>query len=176
MSTASDSSADRPHLPALLRLAAQYMSERLARWLADSGFEGIQPAHSAVIQPLWAASEGVRNTELAQMSRITKQSMSALVADLETGGYVERVDDPDDARATRLRLTARGRAYARAVRAHAAEIEAEWERRIGAQRVTQLRATLDLLRTEVFQAEESRDTRVARAAPTRGSRRPGARR
>jgi hypothetical protein len=53
-----------------------------------------------------------------------------------------------------VRLTAHGRAYGRAVRAFARSIEAEWAERIGAQRVDELRATLELLRTKVFSADE----------------------
>jgi hypothetical protein len=39
------------------------------------------------------------------------------------------------------------------VRAFALEVEAEWAGRIGAKRIDELRATLDLLRTGVFLAE-----------------------
>ena len=143
-----------PLLGALLRLASQAMTERFNRWIESSEFEGIQPAHSAAIQPLWEAHDGARITALARASRITKQSMSALIADLEAAGYVERVDDHDDARASRVRLTTRGRAYGRAVRAFARSIESEWAEQIGAQRVEELRATLLLLRTKVFLADE----------------------
>jgi DNA-binding MarR family transcriptional regulator len=143
-----------PLLGGLLRLASQAMTERFNVWIKSSGFTDIQPAHSAVIQPLWEAADGARITALARVSRITKQSMSALIADLEAAGYVERVDDPDDARATRVRLTSHGRAYGRAVRAFARSIEAEWAQRIGTQRVEELRDTLQLLRTKVFLAEE----------------------
>ncbi len=155
-------------LGALLRLASQFMTERFAGWIADSKFEGVQPAHSAVIQPLWEIPEGARVTTLARASRITKQSMSALVSDLEAGGYVERVADPDDARAVRVRLTGRGRIYARAVRAFARSIEAEWAERIGAQRVAALRATLEELRETVLLADSA-------AAPAPGARRRGRR-
>jgi DNA-binding MarR family transcriptional regulator len=154
MSSAKLRNADGPLLGALVRLASQFMTERFTRWLAESKFEGVQPAHSAAIQPLWAVPDGARVTALARASRMTKQSMSALVADLEALGYVERVDDPDDARAMRVRLTAQGRAYGRAVRAFGRSIEAEWAERIGARRVDDLRATLELLRTTVFIAEE----------------------
>jgi DNA-binding MarR family transcriptional regulator len=151
----SSTSTNRgPLLGALLRLASQAMTERFNRWIESSEFEGIQPAHSAAIQPLWEAHDGARITALARASRITKQSMSALIADLEAAGYVERVDDPDDARASRVRLTTRGRAYGRAVRAFARSIESEWAEQIGAQRVEELRATLQLLRTKVFLADE----------------------
>jgi DNA-binding MarR family transcriptional regulator len=143
-----------PRLGALIRLTAQMMTEQLTRWIAESGFTGVQPAHSAVFQPLWELPEGARVTTLARASRMTKQSMSTLIADLVAGGYVERLEDPDDARASRVRLTARGRAYAKAVRAFALRIEADWAERIGVQRVEELRATLELLRTKVFLAEE----------------------
>ncbi len=130
------------------------MAEQFARWLADSGFEGVQPAHSAAIQPLWEMMpRSARIGALARASRMTKQSMSTLISELEAAGYVERVADPDDARATRVRLTARGRAYARAVRAFARGIEAEWGENIGVQRIAELRATLELLRRTVFRAD-----------------------
>ena len=66
----------------------------------------------------------------------------------------EHHGDPDDARATRVRLTARGRSYARAIRTLARDVEAEWADRIGAQRIAQLKETLELLRTEVFAADD----------------------
>lgn len=143
-----------PQLGALLRLAAQTATDEFARWIATSGFEGIKPAHSTVIQPLWELPEGARITTLARASRITKQSVSALVDDLEGWGYVARVEDPDDARAIRVRLTPQGRSYAQAARAFARSVEADWAKRIGARRVADLRATLEILRTEVFLPEE----------------------
>jgi DNA-binding MarR family transcriptional regulator len=130
------------------------MTEQLAGWIASSGFEDLQPAHSAAIQPLWEMPEGARITTLARAARITKQSMSALVSDLEEAGYVERVEDPDDARAIRVRLTSRGRAYGRAVRTFVRSIEAEWAERVGVARIAEFRETLELLRQTVFLAEE----------------------
>ena len=85
----------------------------LVAWLADSRYRELQPAHCAAIQPLWERAGGARLTELARASRITKQSMGALVDELERHGYVERVADPDDGRASRVRLTTRCRALAR---------------------------------------------------------------
>ena len=154
MSSHNAESHGGPLLGALLRLASQFMSERLAKWIEGSGFKGVQPAHSAAIQPLWERPGGARITQLARASRMTKQSMSALVSDLEAAGYIERVKDPDDARAIRVRLTAQGRSYARAVRAFSRSIEAEWAARIGSQRMEDLCATLELLRTTVFVAHE----------------------
>ncbi len=80
--------------------------------------------------------------------------MSALVSDLEVAGYVERVADPADARASRVRLTSHGRAYGRAVRAFARSLEAEWASHVGAQRIDELCSTLEELRCKVFLAED----------------------
>jgi DNA-binding MarR family transcriptional regulator len=118
------------------------MSQELARWLAESGYADLQPAHSAAIQALWARPEGARLTTLARTARMTKQSMGALVDHLSRTGYVERVEDPEDHRASLVRLTARGRAYAKAVRAFARRVEADWGRRIGDLRLRDLKETL----------------------------------
>ena len=143
----SNRSDHGPMIGALLRIAAQAMTQRYARWLETSGFEHIQPAHAAAIQPLWELPEGARITALAAAARITKQSMSALVDHLETHGYVERIDDPDDARATQVRLTSRGRAYVRAARAFGRALELELVEQLGARRVEDLRETLELMRS-----------------------------
>jgi DNA-binding MarR family transcriptional regulator len=120
------------------------MVEEYTEWLATSPYRDIQPAHAAAIQPLWNCPEGARLTTLAQNARITKQSMSALVDSLEQGGYVERVEDPDDGRASRIRLTSRGHRFARDARTFAREFERRLAARIGLNRLADLRTTLGL--------------------------------
>jgi len=132
-------------LPALLRLSHQKLIQEFGRWLVETGHEDVQPAHSAAIQALVGRPEGERLTALAQTARITKQSMGALVDHLEQRGYVERVADPDDGRAQRVRLTAKGRGYAEHVRGFARKVESDWARRVGARRVEELRRTLSEL-------------------------------
>lgn len=131
-----------PRLGALLRLAYQQATQEMSRQLEESGHGVVQVAHLAVIQPLWDEPEGARLTTLAAAGRMTKQSMSALVDHLERHGYVERGDDPDDARASRIRLTAKGRALAKANRAFIRTLEARWGERVGHDRIEQLRETL----------------------------------
>ena len=136
---------DAPRLPALIRLAQQSLHQSLARWLSESPYADLQPAHTAATQALWSRPDGARLTALAQHARITKQSMGALIDHLSGTGYVERVDDPDDGRASRVRLTARGRAFVEDVRTFARRVEAEWAARVGARRLEELRHTLTLL-------------------------------
>lgn len=145
----SNKSTSTPGLGALLRVASQAMTGRLAEWLASSDYADLQPAHSAAIQPLWANPRGTRVTDMARAARVTKQSMSVLVEHLVERGYVERLPDPNDARAARLRLTARGRAFATAVRALSRRIEEDWARQVGTKRIEALIETLDLLRTKL---------------------------
>ena len=128
-------------------LANAAMVEEYLSWLATSPYRDIQPSHAAVIQPLWQRRGGARLTALAKTARITKQSMGALVDSLEQGGYIERVDDPDDRRASRIRLTPRGRSFARDLRAFARELESRLAKRMGPRQLEQLRTELKLLLT-----------------------------
>lgn len=129
----------------MFRLIHSAMAQEYARWLETTDYHDVRPAHAAVLQPLWQAPEGERLTALASTANITKQSAGALVDSLVASGYVERVPDPEDARAVRVRLTARGRRYVRDVRGFGRELETRLARQLGAGRVRNLRSTLDLL-------------------------------
>jgi len=131
-----------PLLGALLRRCHQALVGEVTRGLTQAGYAEFQPAHNVVVRPLWDHPEGVRSTELAARARITKQSVGAIVDQLEGLGYVERVDDPADSRAKRVRLTKRGRDMGRASRAVVRRVEVDWARRIGAERLEGLRDTL----------------------------------
>ena len=144
--SSDDSAGERgPTLGALFRLVHAAMVQEYARWLAASPYRDLQPAHAAVIQPLWQNPQGVRLTELARTARITKQSMGALVHALERSGYVERVADPEDRRAARIRLTVRGRRYARDVRKFGRDVEARLADALGSKPLEELRGTLQTI-------------------------------
>jgi DNA-binding MarR family transcriptional regulator len=121
------------------------MMGEVTRGLADAGFPEIQPHHAVVTRPLWDFPTGLRSTELAAKAGITKQSIGAIVDQLEALEIVERVEDPEDKRAKLVRLTKRGREAARLSRALVRHVEADWARRIGAKRVSELRETLTAL-------------------------------
>jgi DNA-binding MarR family transcriptional regulator len=167
-----------PRLGALLRFAWEALHERTLVWLKESGHEAIQFAHLQVNQPLWDAPKGLRLTALARARRITKQSMSALVDHLEKEGYVERVADPDDARAVRVRHTARGRRFAHGIRDFLEGVEADWSKRIGARHFEELRTALELLRRSLFASYRAADRgdnegiEPSPVAPIRPSRLP----
>ncbi|HEY8491300.1 MAG TPA: MarR family transcriptional regulator [Dehalococcoidia bacterium] len=131
---------DQRMLGALLRIPFQALVARIHRDLAAAGYGDLRPAHFTVFQHL--DREGSRLTELADRAQITKQSMGYLVDYLERRGYVERVPDPQDARARVVRPTERGRDVERRARATIREVEREWAERLGERRVRELHETL----------------------------------
>lgn len=133
----------RPNLGILLRGPYQEISRRIAAELANAGFEDIRPAHTPVFQHIKA--EGSRLSDLAQRAQLTKQSMGYLVDYLEERGYVERMADPSDRRASLIFLTERGWDEVRAALKILASIEEEWARSLGTRDMQQLRKLLTRL-------------------------------
>jgi DNA-binding MarR family transcriptional regulator len=130
-------------LIALLQDVQRQMQDELHSRLARRGYAEIRPAHGCVFGNM--RPHGVRLTDIAERSRITKQSVGEIVTNLEDLGYVERVPDPEDRRAKLVRLTKHGQEVQDAALATFAEIEAEWGGRIGAKKVAALRAALEEL-------------------------------
>lgn len=56
------------------------------------------------------ANDGVRIGELAHLSRVTQPGMTRLIAQMDSAGLVERGPDPEDSRATVVRITPEGEA------------------------------------------------------------------
>ncbi|MBV8758284.1 MAG: MarR family transcriptional regulator [Deltaproteobacteria bacterium] len=110
----------------------------------DEGFAArdLPRLQGTVTQPLFDHAAGLRLTELAQLAGISKQAMAEAVDAMEAAGYVERIADPDDGRARRIRLTRRGRDAGFYARQLVREVEARWEARVGKAKVTALRETL----------------------------------
>jgi DNA-binding MarR family transcriptional regulator len=129
-----------PNLGILLRAPFQEVVRRVSAELAEAGFDDLRPAHTAVFQHI--APEGSRLTDLAERAQITKQSMGYLVDYLEQRGYLERRPDPSDRRAALVCLTDRGWAEVRAAMAIIRNVEREWTRALGKQRMRQLRELL----------------------------------
>jgi DNA-binding MarR family transcriptional regulator len=127
----------------LLTLVQRSLQDELHARLHAQGWPEARPAHGCVfgnMQP-----HGVRLTDIADRSRITKQSVGEIVTNLEELGYVERIPDPEDKRAKLVRLTPLGQEVQAAARKAFAEIEAEWGERIGKKKVADLRAALEEL-------------------------------
>lgn len=93
-------------LPLLLVGAFRSLIDELHRTLADNGHGDARPLHGFALQAI--GYDGTTVSELGRRLAVTKQAAAKTAASLERIGYVSREPDPVDARAVRLRRTARG--------------------------------------------------------------------
>ncbi|MEV7990274.1 MarR family transcriptional regulator [Micromonospora sp. NPDC085948] len=89
-----------------VQLSARVQRE-IFRHSAEHGFDDVRPRHGAVLAYLDA--EGTRPGELARLAGRNKQTMGAILDELERLGYVRRTPDPADRRAKLIVPTDRGR-------------------------------------------------------------------
>jgi DNA-binding MarR family transcriptional regulator len=98
------------------------------------------PREYGVLYALSVAPDGLRITELLDDVLLTQPGMSRLIARLEARGLVERLDDPDDARACRVRLTPAGvHAQRRVGLAHGRHVAELMTRALSREQLEQLR-------------------------------------
>jgi DNA-binding MarR family transcriptional regulator len=110
----------------------------------DGDWGDLLPREYGVLYALSGAADGLRMSNLCDDVLLTQAGISRLVSRLETRGLVERRDDPDDARAQRIRLTARGADEQRRVgRAHARHVATAMTRALGP---AQLETVIELSR------------------------------
>ncbi|MEV4118778.1 MarR family transcriptional regulator [Micromonospora sp. NPDC049645] len=96
-----------------LGILAVQLSARVQREIfrrsAERGFDDVRPRHGAVLAYLDA--EGTRPGELARLAGRNKQTMGAILDELERLGYVRRTPDPADRRAKLIVPTDRGLSF-----------------------------------------------------------------
>src|SRR3954454_11410216 len=68
----------------------------------------LSPREYGVLYALSNAPDGLRITEVRSDVLLTQPVISVLIARLEAAGLVERVENPDDGRTCRIRLTDAG--------------------------------------------------------------------
>lgn len=98
--------------------------------IRQAGFADFRSADVDVIARL-PLEGGARITEIAAALPISKQAVAKSVESLERRGYVARRPDPTDGRAQRIVFASRGEAFLATAQTVIAEIEAEWEDRLG---------------------------------------------
>src|SRR5690606_6945303 len=130
-------------LATLMFIAYRAMDARVLAAVREAGFE-VTTAQARVAQRI--ADEGSRLTDLAAQAQVTKQTASLQVAALERVGFVERVPDPTDRRASLIRFTERGRRARDRARQQVAAVEREWEETLGPELAGCLREALTRLR------------------------------
>lgn len=138
----------------------------------DGGWDGFPPREYGVLYALASHErtaregqrEGLRITDLIEDALLTQAGVSRLVARLEARGLVERRDDPDDARASRIVLTSEGRSLQRRLGAiHARHVAEAMTRTLDADR---LRAVRDLSRALIAPAPSTTRPPITPGSPS----------
>ena len=146
-----------PLIAALLRIPYQAVIARVTRRLGEE-FPGLRPAHLIVFQTLDHPPAGTRLTELAERAQMTPQSMGELVDALERRGYVRRVPDPADRRAKLICYTDRGWAVHERGGEIVMDLQAEWAKRLGGEKLDHLLSLLrelhDSLQSQADRSDE----------------------
>ncbi|KIC92668.1 MarR family winged helix-turn-helix transcriptional regulator [Flavihumibacter solisilvae] len=125
---------------AYLRILWDELRFNMEDQLKERGFADISPSHGWIFHH--TREEGSRITELAAIAKITKQSMSALVAQLEDAGYVKKKADSTDKRAWLLVLTAKGKKVKAVGQEINYQFEKTWEQKLGKKDYSQFRELL----------------------------------
>jgi DNA-binding MarR family transcriptional regulator len=131
----------------LLLRAGRAMNDEVIARLRASGHGALQPSYTRVLA--FIDTEGSRVGELAQWMGFTRQAASKLLDEVERHGYVERFEDPHDARATVARHTRKGRALLDDAVEVMTTVEAEYGAIVGRAQLAQLKATLGTLLAQI---------------------------
>ena len=128
-----------PYVGALLRLTYQLARERQLAAQAKRGFSDLNQALLSVL--VYPPPDGVRPSDLAERTNMTKQAMNYLLGQLEQLGYVER--RANNGRRRSVYLTKKGWTVFETQWMAMRDLEEEWAKRVGQKRFAEF---LDVLR------------------------------
>lgn len=132
-------------MPALLRGARNTYGEAMRKALAEAGCDDIPPNGMFVIGGLALGEGDMPLSVLVRHLKVSKQAAGQLVDTLVLRGYLKREVDEADRRRFTVALTERGWHAAAVQREERERIDAELERRVGAEALAQTRRTLGAL-------------------------------
>jgi DNA-binding MarR family transcriptional regulator len=138
-STAKPGSRRPPFVGALLRLAYQITRQEQLKRLREHGFGDLNQALLNVM--VYPHPDGVRPTELADRTNMTRQATNYLLGQLESLGYVERRAKKGSNRRL-VFLTKRGWESVDVHRAAVLDVEMRWAKAIGQKRFDAFKETL----------------------------------
>ena len=92
----------------LLMLSFRRFEEIIVDRVRCHGFTDIRQAHASLIRHI--DIDGSRLTEVAHRAGLHKQAAGQLTTEVEALGYIRRVADPTDRRASLVKFTSKGRA------------------------------------------------------------------
>jgi MarR family transcriptional regulator, organic hydroperoxide resistance regulator len=139
--TTASTKLTRDNLGFLLAKASQRWNEQLWAGFSEHGFGEVRPSYGSVLVPLFE-EDNLRIGEIGRRSRLSKQTMTTMVRLAERDGLVIREQDPDDARAVRVRLSDRAREFAPVAESVLGQLDRRVGRALGEPGQRQLRTAL----------------------------------
>lgn len=131
------------NLGLLLFIPYRAMETAVVAELARHGHH-LSIAQARVFQRI--GPDGIRPSELAEATQLTKQTLGSILDRLEKAGYVARTPDPADGRARVVTVTDRGHELVVLSLPVIEEMERAWTEHLGPERTQQLREALVDLR------------------------------
>jgi DNA-binding MarR family transcriptional regulator len=161
----------RRDLRSLLYAPQFDLSAQVDARLAKMGFPALRAAHTQLLALVELG--GMRLTDLVSAMNLPKQTVGDMIDDLEQLRLVERYPDPEHGVIKRVRLGAKGKAWAAEVRKVADAAEAGWATRLGKGKMKTLRSLLEELAQTLTPAPSNGvSTPTTTSAPRRTTRRP----
>jgi DNA-binding MarR family transcriptional regulator len=115
--------ANTANLGFLLAKASARWNDLLAASFSARGYPDVRPSYGSILLPLFE-EDGLRIGELGERARLSKQTMTTLIRQMERDGLVTRTQDGGDGRAWRIRLTARAKRFRHVVEDVLADLDA----------------------------------------------------
>jgi DNA-binding MarR family transcriptional regulator len=135
-------------LPLLLFAGFRAIIDELHAELARQGHPEARPAHGFALQAV--GLDGATASEVGRRLGISKQAAGKTLDRLLQLGYVERANDPADARRKLVRLTPLGvDLLTRSARIFE-RVRGEWQQRLGADRVRDMEEDLRTMVPQAF--------------------------
>lgn len=127
----------------LLLLARRDFLERIAAKMEGEDGATIVQARGRLLP--YIDVEGTRSVDLARRMGVTKQAVGRLVRELEEDGLLYREPDGADGRAFLVKFTDAGLEYLKRLHKCISQIERDYERLVGADRMQVVREALSLI-------------------------------
>ena len=127
-------------LPLLLFAGFRALIDDLHAELARRGHPDVRPAYGFAMQAI--GMRGATASDIGRRLGVSKQAAGKTVDRLAGLGYVERVDDPADARRKLIRLTPRGLDSLGQAAQIFDDLRARWAEKLGAERLAVVESSL----------------------------------
>jgi DNA-binding MarR family transcriptional regulator len=126
----NETQLNRGNLGFLMAKALQRWNELLRRRFAEEGFREVRPQYGSVLIPLYE-EDGLPMGELGRRARLSKQTMTTMIRQMERDRLVTRRPDAKDGRVSRVLLTRRAEAFRTVAERVLGELDRALQRRLG---------------------------------------------